>query len=176
MDFAPLLTRPLHPAIAAAARHCHEISAGLELPRKQDFRPTLLRDYIGYLFVVNVIAGEHDYYYSLGGAHMALLYGADLTNNRLSEVDPQVSKSFFETYDAVVASRSFLYVRGRCNWPDRSVEVERLLVPMTGKDGTLDTIIGLAVPNVPTDMLMLYTGIGTAVLSIEERLIGPSAD
>lgn len=172
MDFTPLLARQVHPAVAAVAGHCHEISAGREMPRRQDFRPAPVRDHIGYLFLANVLAEEHDYYYSLGGAHIAQLYGQSLANMRLSEVAKPVAAKLFQTYDAVVASRTFQYVRGRCTWPDRSVDIERLLVPMTGREGELDTILGLVVPNVPTDMLVLYTGMGTATLSIDEEITG----
>jgi|GEM_PF-810502 len=173
MDFEPLLSTQVHPAIAAAARHCHEISANREMPRRQDFRPSQVRDGMGYLFLVTLLADEHEYYFPLGGEHIAVLFGHDLANMRLSQLGEEtLIARMRRTYDFVLSKRTFQYIRGRYAWPDRAVDIERLLVPMTGKDGGVNTILGLVVPNVPSDMLVVYAGVGAATLEIDEEISG----
>lgn len=138
------------------------------MPRRRDFRPASVRSILGYIFLIDVLPEESDYRFSLFGEHMAILFGANLTNKRLSEVGDETLRGHLgRTYDAVVASKSFQYLRGRYTWPDRSVEIERLLVPMADDAGNLTTIFGLTIPHVADGTLVLCAGEGAAVLEID---------
>ncbi len=173
MNFAPLLSASIHPAIADAARYLQTLAPGDALPKRRNFRPNRVPGLLGYYFLLDVLDNGEDYRYALAGEHMALLFGTDATNMRLSELgdDAQLAR-IRDTYDAVVATRTFHYVRGRYTWPERSVGIERLLVPMTDDDGTLNTILGISVPDTQLDMLNLLAGIGAAVLEIDTTIVG----
>jgi len=171
MNFAPLLEKPLHPAIAMAVREFQAIAPGDALPRKLDFRPSSLRLYLGFVFLVDVL--PNDYRWSLVGEQMQVLFGIPNTNPYLSYLIPAAHRGGIkETYDTVVETRSFLYVRGRYSWPDRSVEIERLLVPLADGEGRLNAIFGMTVPNTSIDLLHVYAGVGAAKLEIDEQLAG----
>ncbi|MDR3528210.1 MAG: PAS domain-containing protein [Rhizomicrobium sp.] len=171
MDFQPLFEREIHPSIAVAARYCSELAANHEIPNRQDFRPNKVRSILGYLFLLDVLPG--DYRFSLCGVHVSVLYGVNPTGTRLSEFsDRDMSGRLTKTYDEVVAARSFQYVRGQCSWPDHSVQIERLLVPMTGPSGQLDAIFGVTIPKCPVDLLVIYAGTGIAKLVIDEQITG----
>ena len=173
MDLQPLLERKIHPGIKTAARYCSELAAGREMPSRKDFRPTKVRSILGYIFLLDVLSNGSDYRFSLCGVHISVLYGADVTNMRLSDFsDRDLSGRLTNTYDEVVATRSYKYVRGQYSWPDRAVNIERLLVPMTGPSGQLDAIFGLTIPDCRADMLPIYAGVGVAKLVIDEQITG----
>jgi hypothetical protein len=176
MNFEPLLQRPVYRAIADIARYFHDHAPGDALPKRSDFRPTAVRALLGYYFLIDVIDGGADYRFALTGEHMVALYGADIAHLRLSEFgDDALRASLKQTYDAVVATRAFHYVRGCYVWADKSVEIERLLVPMGGADGTVTTILGIVVPARPTEHAHLFSGIGAGTLQIDEAVVGVEA-
>jgi hypothetical protein len=176
MNFEPLFERQIHPGIARAAQYFQDIAADRELPRRHDFRPTSVRSILGYIFLIEVLPG--DYRFSLFGEHMSMLYGADLTNKRLSEIGGEELRGYLrKTYDAVVTARSFQYLRGRYAWPDWSVPIERLLVPMADDTAKLTTIFGLTIPDIPSDTLAINVRDGAAMLKIDteyDSLLGAS--
>lgn len=167
MNFEPLLQRPLQPAIAEAARYFQEISADVDLPMRRDFRPSRLRASLGFMFMVDVLPG--DYRWDVMGEHIAVLFGINDTSALLSGIHPkELRDRLTKTYDDVVASRSFHYIRGHYTWHDKSVAIERLLVPMADQDGRLNAILGISVPvDIPTNALAAFAGIGPAKLEIE---------
>lgn len=171
MNFEPLFETNIHPGIARMAQYCSDLSRKRDMPRRSEFRPSNVRSLLGYMFLIDVLPDEDDYHFSLFGIHMSVLYGLDLTDKRLSQVgDDQLQRFLRKTYDKVVATRSYQYLRGRYVWPDRSVDIERLLVPMTNDDGQLTTILGLTIPNTPTDTLLVFAGVGAAQLQIDEEI------
>jgi hypothetical protein len=173
MNFESLLSSPVHPAIAEAARYFQTLAPGDTLPKRRDFRPTRVPALLGYYFLVNVRDDSKDYYFRLIGEHMALLFGSDVTHKWLSEIgNAPLCVRLRETYDLVVAKRTFYYVRGRYTWPERSVAIERLLVPMTDDNGKLDTILGVSITDTKLDSLNLLAGIGAANLEIDSAIIG----
>lgn len=172
MDFSLLFSLETHGAIHALARHCQEISRERQFPRRQDFRPTCVGKDIGYLFLANYLPENQDYYFPLGGSYLATLFGVDLANTRLSQLSEQQRLRLSQTYGFVLSHQTYQYIRGCYVWPDRTLHIERLLVPMTGKDETLNTVLGIVLPDISADMLPVFTGVGAARLEIDEEVIG----
>lgn len=130
-----------------------------------------MRSILGYIFLIDVVPGPDSYFFKLFGVHMSVLYGSDLTGKQLSQVGNETLRACLRsTYDAVVAERTFQYIRGQYVWDDCSVEIERLLVPMTDNEGQINAIFGLTIPAVATDSLRLFAGIGMAQLKIDDVL------
>ncbi len=166
MNLEPLFQQQIHPGIARAAQHFLDISQGRELPRRSDFRPTKVRSILRNVFLVEVLPG--DYRFSLFGEHMSMLCGANQTNKHLSELgDEKLRGVLFKCYDAVVAARSFQYLRGRYVWPDRSIRIERLLVPMADDAGKLSSIFGVTIPHVSEGTLILQVGDSASTLEVD---------
>lgn len=171
MNLSLLPTRDVHPGIAGLAEYCVDLAGEFELPRRNRFRPTRVSSIITYLFLIDVLEDEDDYLFHLSGSNLTLLYGEDFTGKRLSEVaDSRVRAALRETYDRVVATRQPYYLRGRYEWPEMSIEIERLLVPMTDDAGAVTTILGVAIPNVSSDVLLVFAGRGAAQLVVDEVL------
>lgn len=172
MDFEPIFEKHIHPGIARAAQYCLDLSDGRPYPRRADFRPTRVRSILGYIFLIDILPEANDYHFSLFGTHISVLYGMDLTGKRVSQVDDDNVRVFLRnTYDAVVASKSVQYLRGRYTWPNKSVDIERLLVPMSDEAGNLSSIFGVTIPlNTATDTLLFFSGMGAAKLEIDEQV------
>jgi hypothetical protein len=173
MNFASLRNGPVHPAIAEAACYFEQLAPGDALPRRHDFRPNRVPHLLGYYFLIDVADDGRDYRFSLAGEHMSLLFGSDITNRYLSELgDEDLCTRLRKTYDTVVATRTFHYLRGRYAWPERWIVIERLLVPMTDHDGHLNTIIGLSIPDTHIDDLNLIADVGAAKLEVDSLILG----
>jgi len=171
MQFASLFEFEINAGIAELAKYCAEISGPADLPRRSRFRPSRVASVITYLFLIDVVAGENDYRFDLLGSNMAILFGEDVAGKRLSELgDKRLYDELRKTYDQVVTTGRPLYVRGRYEWPEMSIEIERLLVPMTDETGNVTTILGAAIPDIPADTLLIFAGYGPARLVIDEVL------
>ena len=171
MNLACLTETGVHPGIAHLARYCAELAGEDPLPRRRQFWPSRVADVITYLFVVDLLPGEDDYYVSLFGSRITILFGMDCSKKRFSEIsDEFVRGELRRTYDEVAASGKPLYLRGRYEWPELSIGIERLLVPMIDDGGTVTSIIGLSIPDVSEDVLPFFAGQGPARLIVDRVL------
>jgi hypothetical protein len=171
MNFEPLLSGPVHPVIAEVARYFRTLAPGDALPRRHAFRPSHVRHALGYIFIVDVLPG--DYRWDLVGEKVGILFGTNRQDSLLSTLPPDLRNLLKPMYDGVVASRAFHYCRGRYTWPDRSVPIERLLVPMTDDQGRVASIFGVTIPTLPLDdFVIVFTGNGAAGFEVDEAITG----
>jgi hypothetical protein len=114
--------------------------------------------------LVDVLRDEDDYYFSLFGDLMKKMYGADFTNLRLSSVGNANLRNLLRaTYNAVVATQTPLYLRGKYCWPTQEIDVERLLVPLADDNDRLVSILGVVYTDVPEEHLVQFAGNGPAL-------------
>lgn len=172
MNFEPLLSRSIHPAIAETVRYFQTLAPDDALPKRHAFRPNHVRHALGYIFIVDVL--PDDYRWELVGEKIGILFGTNRHGAHLSTMQPIELRNLLKPmYDSVVASRAFHYCRGRYTWPDRSVAIERLLVPMTDDHGRLTSIFGVTMPVEPLDdFVIVFTGKGAAGFEIDEVMTG----
>jgi hypothetical protein len=163
MDFTKLLEDGTHPGLVRFAHHCDNLAGGRRMPFRRDFHMSDVPWMMGHIFLADVLGEKNDYFFSVSGELMKSMYGADFQNRRLSEVGDADRRNILRaTYNAVVATETPLYLRGRYVWPDRSICIERLLVPLSDDYGHLSTILGAVFADVPDEMLILFTGEGPA--------------
>jgi hypothetical protein len=170
MDFGNLDGKRVHPEILHFAKFCLELAGASPLPHKNDFDPMQVIPVLGNVYLLE-IAPDGDYIPSLFGVHMAVLYDGDLTQYPLSSFpNPDLRDSLKRTYDGVVESRRPLYQRGRYVWPDKSVGIERLLVPLTDDAGRVDALLVMVVLDVSVDELETFRGSMPDCLAVEESV------
>lgn len=168
MDFGRLFEDKVHPDLVHLARYCQSLAGDREMPRRQDFRPSQAPSILEGLFLVDVLPGENDYYFSLFGAQISMMYGFDMTKRRLSTLEvADVREAVRKTYDEIVKIRRPVYLRGKYTWPGQELPVERLLIPLADDEGRLATILGAVHTDAPSDQMFLYTGLGPALLVAE---------
>lgn len=173
MDFSNLFARDIHPAIACLARHACAAAGDAPMPYRSRLQAQHIADILGEIFLIDVLAAENDYYFGVFGRKVAKLYGTDLLGKRLSEIgDAALRRNLRITYDRVVDSHLPLYMRGRYVWPDASITIERLLLPMADDDDQLTAICGISRPlDVSYDDLDGRVGSGLAQLVGDDELI-----
>jgi hypothetical protein len=174
MNFEPLLATSVHPVIAEVARYFQTLAPGNALPRRHAFRPNQVRQALGYIFIVDVLPG--DYRWNLIGEKVGVLFGIDRRGSLLSTLPPELRNLLKPMYDGIVASHSFHFVRGRYTWSNRSLPVERLLVPMADDQGHLTSVFGVTIPVLPLDdFIIAFTGNGAAGFEVDEVMAGAAA-
>lgn len=173
MEIDGLLDRTIHPGVAGLVRYACELAGDDLLPRRNLFRPERVNDVIGSLFLVDVLTEHNDYYFSLVGRQLVELFGADLTDKRLSQIgDAAFSMELRRTYDRVVATHLPLHMVGRYVRPHASIAIERLLIPMTDDEGYLNSICGVsALLDISEETLDRYISEGPAQLVGDEELV-----
>jgi hypothetical protein len=175
MDFEPLLAAaPVHPVIVETVRYFQTLAPGDVLPRRHAFRPNHVRHALGYIFIVDVLPG--DYRWNLIGEKVGILFGTNRQGSLLSALPAELRDLLKPMYDGIVASHSFHFCRGRYTWPDRSLPIQRLLVPMADDQGRLSSIFGVTVPVEPLDdFVIVFTGNGAAGFEVDDVMTGSAA-
>lgn len=172
MKFGNLFARYIHPEIAGLARYAGELAGDEALPRRRLFEPMQISGILDFVYLIEFLPEENDYFFSLSGSRMGALFGADFGGHRLSEMGDTVMRESLRTsYDRVIKTRQPLYMRGYYVWPQKSVPIERLLIPMVSDEGDVNAILGISVPGVADIDLELYTGEGVAQLVGEDELM-----
>jgi hypothetical protein len=172
MDFGRLFARNVHPEIAGLARYACDLAGDENLPHRSRFDPLRISSIIDYVFLIDVLVDPDDYHFALFGNRIAVLYGANLGGMRLSEIDdPVLRQSLRRTYDRVVRTNLPLYMRGRYVWPEKSIAIERLLIPMAADDGRMNTICGISIPEAGPQNLETCVGVGPAQLVGDDELM-----
>lgn len=173
MNFGNLFARNIRPEITGLARYALDLAGDNPLPLRSAFDPRRIWAINDYVYLIDVLRDENDYYCSLWGGRMNALFGFSLLGMRLSEMeDPDLRKALCKTYDRVVESEKPLFMRARYAWPERKqIAIERLLIPMAADDGILNTICGISIPEVADVDIEMYAGHGPAKLIGEDDLM-----
>jgi hypothetical protein len=158
MDFSTLFARPVHPDIIRFAQHCMKVAGERAIPRRRDFDPHDGVSYFGNLYVIEVFP-DKEYRPSLFGAYLAVLYDRDMTEVPLSKFNHEdLRKGLRATYDAVVTSGKPLYQRGSYIWPDKTVQFERLIVPVADGEDNINALFCMTVLNLSSEELENFKG------------------
>ena len=172
MDFGDLFEKDVNPGVLAFARYCMELAGDAEMPRRSQFRPSKIRDIVSYVFLLDVL--PDDYRFCLVGDSMIRLCGTNPTGRSVNGIeDEEVRRNLRSTYDLVVATRRPVYQHSRYLWQENSVAVSRLLVPMLGDDGNLTTIFGIAMPDMPDEPILLFSGRGVPIV-VQDPVLKPA--
>jgi len=173
MNFGILFARHIHPETAGLARYAQELAGDAPMPPRRRFNPDDLGAIRNYIYMIEVLRPENDYFFSMSGCRMRILFGMDLAGTRLSDLgDFELRQALCKTYDCVVATAKPQFMRAEYIWPMRKfVPIERLLVPLADDDGQVCAICGISVPEIADIDLEMYAGHGPAMLVREDSLM-----
>jgi Uncharacterized protein conserved in bacteria len=173
MNFGNLFARNIRPEITGLARYALELAGDDPLPRRSTFDPHRIWAICDYIYLLEYLRDQNDYYCSYSGHGMPVLFGYELNGMHLSQFpDPELGMALRRTYDRVVETKKPLFMRARYTWTGRkSIAIERLLIPMAADDGELNSICGISIPEVAYIDLQKYAGRGPARLVSEDELM-----
>ena len=169
MDFTKIYKRSARADILRLARYCDALAGTRPMPHRQDFRPTDVTWLLGYIYLIDVLDGGADYCFRLFGTFWEKMYGADLTGQRLSEIEMGGHLDVLRgDYDKVVSTRAPLFHPGKLVWPNqKSIKYERLLIPFSGDDGQVSLILAAVGCDVALGELVLHKGKGLPRLILD---------
>jgi hypothetical protein len=169
MDFAAVYEGSSRADIARLAKHCEALAGTRQMPHRQDLRPSELTWLLGRIYLIDVLDGGADYRFRLFGIFWEKMYGADLTGQRLSELEAAGRLAALRGgYDTVMKTRLPLFQPGKLIWPnEKSIGYERLLIPFSDDDGQVSLIMGAAGCDVSHGDLVLHKGKGLPRLVLD---------
>ena len=163
MDIENLKKNGARPELIRVAEYCKHLAGSRVMPRLRQLSLTDMLWVLEHIFLVDVLRDEDDYRFSLFGNHVRKIYGTDFSGKLLSSVNNANSRNLFRaTYNAVVATQTALYLRGKYCWPTQEIDVERLLIPLADDNGHLSTILGVLYADIPEEALTQYPENGPA--------------
>ncbi len=173
MDTAKLTEGFAHLELLRFAKHCKELAGDREMLRLRDFHPTDVLWILGSLYVIEVLSDEADYRFKIFGSMMTAIYGMDFTGWRLSELPDHVlhreMRAYLHAiYDATVARRAPLLLRGKLRWNNTDIDTERLMIPLAEDDGHLSTILVAVHSNIPVGLPAAFRETGAPGLMPRE--------
>lgn len=169
MDFTALYGASSRLDLMLLAKYCESLAGRSRMPQRRAFRPSRVPAVVGKLYLIDVLDGGADYRFRLFGLFWEKLYGFDITDQLLSELEQQGHLTALRPdYDAVVASRQSMHHAGKLVWSDgKSIRYERLLVPLSDDDETVSQIVVAAGCDVALNDLGLHTGVGRPRLVLD---------
>lgn len=140
------------------ARHCAELAGDKALADWHQFHPKNVPWMLGRLYVIEVLDGGADFFFRLSGVLMKEIYGTELENVRLSQLNNGAMRDALKTnYHKIVVTGEPVFQKAVLRWRvGFDIHVQRLLIPFTGPGGGVHTILGGIFSDVPDDMLVLY--------------------
>lgn len=131
--------------------------AGRAMPLRADIDPVEMRTWLAGTFLADVhFDGKNgrpeDIQFRVAGAQVADLYGMELTNRKLSEVDMDGFRhEGFANYMDAVAQQQPKYSLSRYVGDDgKAHRYEMLLMPLSRAGGVCDMLLGVMMP-LPSD-------------------------
>ena len=164
MDIEEILRGEARDEILRIARYCQNLAGNRPMARRSELSLHDMLWVLPHAFLIEVLADEDDYQFTLYGDQMRRMYGADFTGLKLSTVGNENLRNLLRaTYNAVVATQTPQYLRGKYEWPTQEIGIERLLIPLADDKDRLATILGVVYADIPDAELARFAGVGPAL-------------
>ena len=134
--------------IQAFYEHWDHLRGDRTCPSRGDFDPADVPEYLEYISLVDVSPTAPRFVYRLVGTGMVRLLGKELTGEAVGTgVKPSEIDSVLDRYHTVADSMSPLYHRDFLQEEDNDyTEVERLMLPLSDNDQTVNMILVFVCP------------------------------
>ena len=130
------------------ALDCWRKAAGAGLPPTQFVDPIQLAPALGYLLLVEVVDGGHDFAYRLFGTHVSAVSGFDMTRKKLSEhpASAYIREFSMALYRAAMIRRQPVWSHYGPAMAVSTAAWERIVLPLVDGDGTICRFLVATVP------------------------------
>jgi len=135
--------------LAAAVDYWRALKSGDPLPRYGAFEPEALKPLLGFLMVIERVAGEDDLAYRLYGSFVASRYGGDRTGERLSKRNAGMGQFFNAAYRAALARPGVLYTTHAPPALSRVKACQRLILPFRREGPAAEVLVVVNCPYLP---------------------------
>lgn len=153
-EFHQIVHTALPDEAAASLRALYDLwearRGGRLVPARQDIDVLELRQWLGWLTIMDMIDDGADFVYRIFGTSQAAQIGFDLTGRRASTV-PQVTQSFLgHLRESAAVARPIYGVRViEVSARGYAYRWQRLILPLTRQGAAIDSFMILAAPVTP---------------------------
>ncbi len=163
-----------YPELVKLVEYCRQLAGDRDLPHRDDFRPAQIRWMFGHLYMADVLGGGADYRCLLWGQFWETIFGLDLREARLSDLERAGHVLHLRgEYDAIVADRRTRFRAGHVIWPDnRTVKFARVIIPFAGDDGNVSMLLSGGTSKMSPDDLTFFKGLGMPTFSFDGQTTG----
>jgi hypothetical protein len=143
-----LLPPDSHADIHALYAYWDGKRAGRSMPARADLDPVDIAGLMPQVFMVDVDGEGRDLTYRLFGTGLVMLFGRDLTGQRVGEgLLTHAAEEARARYRGIVRDRRPFYHQARLREPRNDfTDVERLILPLSPNDVRVDMLIGMVMP------------------------------
>lgn len=144
------------------ARFYQALCGSRQVPHRDDFHPSDVPWIAGRLYTVDVLEGGADYRFHSWGIYLKAVFGADLSNRKLSDIELAGRLELTRSdLDAVVSGKCPVFRTGLLVWPNhQTLGFERVMVPFCDNFGNVSLILSVFHGDKPVHEMMLMRGIG----------------
>lgn len=124
------------------------LMAGGRLPQQRQIDPLAMRPALGYVMLIDVVDGGHDFRYRLYGSTIAQISQLDMTGRLMSEhpASTYVNEFGLAANRAIVRRRLPLYTERTPALAERTTRWQRLALPFTDDTGAVTRLLVGTVP------------------------------
>ncbi len=128
--------------------HWSSLAGGSRLPHHRQINPLDLRPALGYVLLLDVVAGGQDFRYRLFGSTVVNVSGFDMTGKLLSEnpVSTYVTEFSLAVGRATTRRREPVYTLRRPVGAKTTSAWERLVLPLADEDGSVARLMVVSTP------------------------------
>ncbi len=129
-------TRFDHPACAFLMHYWEQKRGGRAMPARADISPAQLKDYLGWVTILDVLPGARDFRYRLIGTLVTQYFSSDWTGKTVLEAfatnGEAVGKLVNSTFRKVARDKVVMRTAGNANWLSEGMEeFEAIYLPLS---------------------------------------------
>lgn len=136
----------MHPKLNALFDFWNHKRAGRRMPARKDFDVFELRNWLGYLHLVQVIDEGRDFLHVIYGSDIAAVHGIDLTGKTLDAIPAARRETVRRAYAAACKSRAPLFIEDDPVLQSSLERVENLILPLSSDGRVVDRLLIGAAP------------------------------
>src|SRR5512135_3843326 len=125
-----------HPACAFLMQYWQQKRGERAMPARADISPAQLKDYLGWVMILDVLPGARDFRYRLIGTLVTQYFSSDSTGKTVMEAfapnGEAVGKSVNSIFRKVARDKVVMRTAGNANWLSEGMEeFEAIYLPLS---------------------------------------------
>lgn len=128
---------------------------GRPVARRADFDPLTISRMLEYVWIYRLAPERDDYVCDLAGEEVNAVWGSSIKGRTLTEIVGETHRTTLAQRWDIARSKPAILYSATEGLPDPHFvhRVERLVLPMTGRTGEVDTVLGVSLYDLRRDRL-----------------------
>lgn len=151
-----------YPRLDGLYRYWQGKLGGRRVPQRRELPPEEMREFLGYIVLVDVTPAPRRFRFRLIGTEIASAYGRDMTGHYVDDIATTAYREMLRDHygRATDAAQPVLHRLTFAEWPGKVHELVRLILPLSDDGETVN-------------MLMVCSAFGDELKGHRRPLLGP---